>query len=110
MKRIDPMSARAVTATVWRRYVRVGLWLILGLALMSGWRVAGADTTPTLFDSFAGNINFIGTQKTLRTQADGGDSCAVTAGNTTAVLAGLPAGAAVTAAYLYWAGSGNTPD
>lgn len=73
---------------------------------------AVADTVPALFASFAGNMNFIGTQRTLRTQSDAGDSCAVTAAGTTttATLAGLPSGATITAAYLYWAGSGATPD
>lgn len=84
--------------------------MMLGLGLMFGWRAVGADTVPTLFNSFAGNINFIGTQKTLRTQDNNGDACAITTGTTTAALAGLPAGATIRAAYLYWAGSGTVPD
>lgn len=88
----------------------IAAWLILCFVLLFGWRVSSADTMPTLFNSFAGNINFIGTQKTLRTQADGGNSCAINTGTTTATLAGLPAGATIRAAYLYWAASGDTPD
>ncbi|HSW51984.1 MAG TPA: hypothetical protein VLG93_02035, partial [Sulfuricaulis sp.] len=84
--------------------------LLACAAYLFGCFAAHADTTPTLFNSFAGNVNFIGTQKTLRTQADGGDSCAINTGTTTATLAGLPAGATIRAAYLYWAASGNTPD
>jgi len=87
---------------------RVLLFVVFALFVIPG--TAGADTTVSLFDSFAGNVNFIGTQQTLRTQPDGGNSCAVTAAATNATLAGLPAGATVEAAYLYWAGSGNTPD
>lgn len=68
-------------------------------------RLVHADTTPALFASFAGNMNFTGTAQTLRTEADGGNACAVTTGTTSATLSGIPSGATVTAAYLYWAGS-----
>lgn len=92
----------------------VGFTRLLGLLLLVcmvfGWRAAVADTTLTLFSSFAGNVNFIGTQKTLRTQPDTGNSCLIDTGTTTATLTGLPAGATVGAAYLYWAASGATPD
>ncbi|MES2739870.1 MAG: DUF11 domain-containing protein [Pseudomonadota bacterium] len=70
---------------------------------------AMADTPIALFKSFAGNVNFVGTQKTLRTKANGVDACAVTpaATATTATLSGIPAGAVVLSAQLYWAGSGG---
>lgn len=90
--------------------LRAGVLLAFGVALLVGAHPAKADTTLSLFKSFAGNVNFIGTQKTLRRQSDSGNSCSITNGNTNAVLSGLPAGATVEAAYLYWAGSGNTPD
>lgn len=86
-------------------------WTVL-LALLGCMQSALADTTPTLFDSFAGNVNFIGTAKTRRTQSNAVNACSVeSAGtSTSATLAGLPSGATVLAAYLYWAGSGSTPD
>ena len=45
----------------------------------------------------------------LRTQSNGGNACAVGTQDT-AVLSGIPAGSTISAAYLYWAGSGPTPD
>lgn len=86
------------------------LLMVLGLGVTFCWRPASADTPPTLFNSFAGNINFIGTQKTMRTQDNNGDACAITNAATSAALTGLPVGATIRAAYLYWAGSGDTPD
>lgn len=79
---------------------------------------ACADTMPSLLQSFAGNISYVGTQKSLRTQPNGTNACSVVANSntaagsnaTTAVVAGIPVGATITAAYLYWAGSGSTPD
>jgi len=71
-----------------------------------------ADTPVTLFESHAGNINFIGAQATRRTQSNAGNACAVLGVNTTnsAVVTGIPTGATIRAAHLYWAGSGSTPD
>ncbi|HYD78407.1 MAG TPA: DUF6701 domain-containing protein [Paucimonas sp.] len=88
-----------------RILVRGLLQLFVFLAGMACGGLACADTVPDLFASFAGNVNFVGTAQTLRTQADGGNSCAVTTGDTMASLAGVPSGATITAAYLYWAGS-----
>ena len=45
----------------------------------------------------------------LRTQSNSGDSCAVGAASTQA-LTGIPAGASIVAAYLYWGGSGGAVD
>ena len=66
-----------------------------------------AGTPITLYQSFAGNINFTGTGGTLRTQPNTGDACAVTNSNS-ASLSGISSGAAIVAAYLYWAGSYST--
>ncbi len=80
---------------------------LLALSLtMSG---ARADTPITLFKSFAGTVNFTGTQKSLRTKANGIDACSI-ASSVTMNLSGLPTGSTVLAAYLYWAGSSGTPD
>jgi len=76
-----------------------------------GWGAAvpaHADTPVTLYESLAGNINITGTGGTLRTNPDGTNSCSVT-NNSSMTLSGLPAGATVLRAYLYWAGSGGDP-
>lgn len=77
---------------------------------------AAAQTTPLpLRQNFIGPFDYVVTGGTLRTQADvpGGNtqapSCTVT-NTSTSPLNGIPAGATIRAAYLYWAGSGNTPD
>lgn len=59
--------------------------------------------------TFAGNIDFVVTGGTLRAQSNAGNSCALV-GSDSSTLSGIPPGATVTAAYLYWAGSGSTPD
>lgn len=59
------------------------------------------------FDSHAGNINYVVTGATLRTQSNDGNACAVT-GSASATLAGIPATAEIRVAYLYWAGSFST--
>jgi uncharacterized repeat protein (TIGR01451 family) len=74
---------------------------------------ARADSAISLFKSFAGNVNFAGTQVTMRTGANGSansGACAVNNGTLSATLAGIPTGAIVLSAQLYWAGSGGTPD
>jgi MSHA biogenesis protein MshQ len=89
------------------RYVRYfrSLLLVLGFLALSAPAVH-ADTPVTLFKSFAGTINITGTGGTLRTAADGTNSCSVT-NNGTMQLLGVPAGSTIVAAYLYWAGSGG---
>ncbi len=84
----------------------------LVLALLTGVTgpLAHADPispTPSFF--FAGNLDFTVTGGTLRTESNSGNSCAVT-NSSTGTLTGVPPGATVAAAYLYWAGSGSTPD
>lgn len=73
-----------------------------------------ADIAITLFKSFAGNVNFVGTQTTMRTKANGPgkQSCMVTKPTTTvsASLSGIPSTATILNAQLYWAGSSSTPD
>ncbi len=79
---------------------------LLCIALFSG--TAWADVPVTLYESLAGNINITGTGGTLRTQSDAGNSCLVT-NNGSMTLSGIPPGATVRKAYLYWAGSGGDP-
>lgn len=67
------------------------------------------QTTITRFARFTGNLNFVATGGSLRTQSNAGDACAVGT-SSTQVLSGIPAGASIVAAYLYWGGSGATAD
>jgi uncharacterized repeat protein (TIGR01451 family) len=72
----------------------------------------GADaqqTAITRFARFTGNLNFVVTGGSLRTQPNTGDPCAVGAASSQ-LLTGIPAGATIVAAYLYWGGSGAAVD
>ena len=84
-------------------------WLAL-VGLLLGPATAFSQTI-TRYARFVGNINFVATGGSLRTQPNTGDACAVGASSTAAV-AGIPAGSTVLAAYLYWGGSqtGTTID
>lgn len=72
---------------------------------------ARADTEIRLLKSFVGNVNFVGTQKTIRNKANN-KPCEVFAPGSgrTATLSGIPSGATIVGAHLYWAGSGATAD
>ena len=93
------MSARAL------------LPLLLFALLLVGGASAYADTPVALFQGFRGQVNFLGTEATLRMQ-DNKQPCRL--GNfkkgVSATLQGIPSGATILSAQLYWAGSGNTPD
>lgn len=84
--------------------------LALLLALALAWPLVRADTPVKLFKSFAGNVNFVGTQITIRKSDK--KPCDVFNSNSTrtASLSGIPAGAEILSAHLYWAGSGYNPD
>lgn len=90
------------------------LLLLLVLGLLAGG--ASAETDVSLFKSFAGNVNFIGTQATMRTKEDEskgkGASCKALKDDKDLhlVLNDLPKSATVVSAHLYWAGSGDSPD
>lgn len=86
------------------RSVRVILGIIL-LSLIGGTAFAG--TPVTLYRSFAGNINYLGTAATLRTQPNSVNASTVVTSKS-AVLSGIPSGAVIEAAYLYWVGSYST--
>jgi len=85
------------------RYLLIALGLLIFASTSSH-----ADTPVTLYESLAGNINITGTAGTLRTAADGTNSCSVQ-NNGTMQLSGVPAGSTIVRAYLYWAGSGGDP-
>jgi uncharacterized repeat protein (TIGR01451 family) len=81
-----------------------------GLAALLLTPLTAAGQVPiTRFARFSGNINFVATGGSLRTQSNNGDSCAV-GGSSSQALVGIPAGASIVAAYLYWGGSGGTPN
>ena len=64
----------------------------------------------TLHSSYAGNVDFVVTGGTMRTQPNNVNACSVTNGPVSSPLSGIPPGATIRAAYLYWAGSGQTVD
>ena len=85
-------------------YIKKLLFIVVATL---GSNTAFADTPITLFESHAGNVNFVGAQKTRRTQSNSGNTCAVLGANTTNTLSisGIPSGATIKSAQLYWAGS-----
>ncbi|HEY9181857.1 MAG TPA: hypothetical protein VIQ99_01580, partial [Gammaproteobacteria bacterium] len=78
-----------------------------GVAAMALAPMTAAGQAITRFARFTGNLNFVATGGSLRTSTS--DACAVGASSTQA-LTGIPAGASIVAAYLYWGGSGSTAD
>jgi len=95
------MTSRTVAAC--RRALLFALLLIGALP-------ARADTPVSLYQSFRGNVNFVGTEETLRTKDNSKPCSLVNKGNISAYLGGIPSGATVESAQLYWAGSGTTAD
>jgi uncharacterized repeat protein (TIGR01451 family) len=86
-------------------------WLrFLCLLLACACSLARADTPLTLFKTFAGNVNFTGTVASMRNSAS--NLCSFYPSGTTLsmALSGIPTGATILTAQLYWAGSGSTPD
>jgi hypothetical protein len=70
---------------------------------------AFAQTPVSLYRSFVGHVNYQATGGSLRTAPNTSNACSLAA-TSSASLAGIPAGATVQAAYLYWVGSGSTID
>jgi uncharacterized repeat protein (TIGR01451 family) len=87
-----------------------------GAAVACAVAAAGLAAVPaqgqqiTLARTWEGPFNYVVTGTTLRTQANGAtgstNACQINSGTTTATVSGIPNGATVDAAYLYWAGSG----
>jgi trimeric autotransporter adhesin len=82
--------------------------LIAALALVS-FETLAQQVPITRYARFTGNLNFVATGGSLRSQPDTGNACAVGSSSSRA-LTGVPAGASIIAAYLYWGGSGSTVD
>ena len=82
--------------------------LFIALAIFASNSVF-AETPITLFQSYAGKVNFVGTGNTFRTHSNFSSvtnaECLVNMAANTASITGIPAGATITAAHLYWAGS-----
>jgi uncharacterized repeat protein (TIGR01451 family) len=78
--------------------------------LLCGAARAGTPLAQT--SSWAGRVNYSGTVATMRTADNDGGPCKVNAPakELAATVSGIPAGATILAARLYWAGSGSTPD
>ncbi|MES2257588.1 MAG: DUF11 domain-containing protein [Pseudomonadota bacterium] len=85
---------------------RSAVLLLAAAALLFG-APAHADSPIRLFRSFAGNVSFTGTQKTMRTKSNTDDACSVNTNPQTMVLNSIPQNAVVLSAHLYWAGSGD---
>lgn len=85
----------------------VGRWALVSLMLLP---VLAQAVPISLHSSYAGNIDFVVTGGTMRTQPNNVNACAVTNGPVSSPLSGIPAGASIRAAYLYWGGSGPTID
>jgi uncharacterized repeat protein (TIGR01451 family) len=86
------------------------LWL--GLSMLLAGAAAHAGTPIALANSWSGTVNFTGTEATMRTGDNATAPCTVyDSGKVlSADLSGIPAGATILAARLYWAGSGSTID
>ena len=87
---------------------------ILGVSLLAGGQTfiasnATAGTALTTKETFSGKVNYAVTGGTLRSNPDSIDACSLQS-TSTAQLSGIPSGATVKKAYLYWSGSGSTVD
>jgi uncharacterized repeat protein (TIGR01451 family) len=92
-----------------RRFTALLRCLLLAWLALGSLEAFAQQVPITRFARFTGNVNFVATGGSLRTQADTGDSCAI--GTTSSrALSGVPAGASIIAAYLYWGGSGSNVD
>lgn len=80
---------------------------LIALAAIAGVAHAQSQTPITRYQRLTGNINFVVTGGSLRNSDS--NTCTVQA-TRAAALSGIPAGATVLAAYLYWGGSGSSVD
>ncbi|MCH9673361.1 MAG: DUF11 domain-containing protein, partial [Gammaproteobacteria bacterium] len=89
------------------RFARASLALAFALVSMNA---VGQQVPITLYESLAGDLNYVVTGGSLRTQPNSGpgaNACAVGASSANP-LNGIPTGSTITRAYLYWAGSYST--
>lgn len=91
------------------RFITFARFLLIACLVLGSLEAFAQQVPITRFARFTGNVNFVATGGSIRTQPDTVDSCAV--GTTSSrALSGVPAGATIIAAYLYWGGSGSTVD
>jgi uncharacterized repeat protein (TIGR01451 family) len=109
MRRLDRWETCARARPLPQQLVRIARALAACALLVAVAAPALAGTPIALFRSYAGNIQFTGTAGTLRASSNAVNACNLNASGA-GVLSGLPAGATVVAAHLYWAGSGTTVD
>lgn len=103
------LTGRRLPRTAIRRLVFA--WCLLACGCLAPWPAAVAGVPVTLYRSFVGHMDYTATGGSLRAAPNSVNACSIVGnGRSSATLAGIPPGAAVTAAYLYWAGSGSTPD
>jgi len=82
------------------------------LVLLGATQAFAQTSTPIArAQRFTGNINFVTTGGSLRSQSNSGDACALKNPQTSVqALSGIPANTAIQAVYLYWGHSGTTTD
>jgi uncharacterized repeat protein (TIGR01451 family) len=93
-----------------RRSYRTTSLVLLGLsaiAALAPQAEAQQQTPIARAARYAGNLNFVTTGGSLRSQDNAGNACALSA-TRTQTLSGIPAGRTVLAAWLYWGGSATT--
>ncbi|MEM7252176.1 MAG: hypothetical protein AAF493_12195 [Pseudomonadota bacterium] len=100
---VERAGATTLNLKVWRL-----TWLgVTWLCVTNAW----AQQVPIdLYESFAGDLNYVVTGGSLRSAPNSGtgaDPCAVGTSSTNP-LGGIPAGSTIVRAYLYWAGSYST--
>ena len=85
---------------------------ILAVAVLGlGSATAFSQAAPiTRFARFVGHMNTVATGGALRDQPNTGNACSLANNPSSNPLTGIPAGSTITAAYLYWGGSGATVD
>lgn len=88
------------------RRLRPAPWLAVLPALLWG---APAAAQLSLARTWEGPYDYVVAGATLRNSSNGGNPCSVN-NSATATVSGIPAGATVRAAYLYWAASGSSVD
>jgi uncharacterized repeat protein (TIGR01451 family) len=89
------------------------LWPTRALAVLAllACLPARADTALSNVKSFRGNVNFTGTEVTLRSSSNSSNACQLVTNSTaSATLKGIPSGATIESAQLYYAASGSTVD
>ena len=100
-----PMQAFSIQNS----WITKGLMLLSILVSILHSTTASAGTTVALSESYAGNLSFVLTAGSFRTQSNSGDHCDISTTSNNS-LSGIPSSATVVKAYLYWTGSSYNGD